>query len=243
MRFETERTGAGIRRAGDQDGFVPADLGGKSPFTADRDPAWSTADYVAPPSRQAEPVRPSTKPPGNSSWITRLLSSAFRNIIEGFALSGAALYPSPLLLADDQPHRSGLGKVRRDGRGVVWEAIDNQRPEDIGIPRDETEHAEDPQNRRPWCRHRTRTLPPLNPAHREAEARRIEDNKPVWLMIDLPAGIHRDLVAYAEKLSRETGQDIVEPATLIGPMLARFMASDRAFAKLRRTVPASDTSA
>jgi hypothetical protein len=68
---------------------------------------------------------------------------------------------------------------------------------------------------------------------------RIEDDKPVRLTIELPAAIHRDLVAYAETLGRETGQDTVEPAKLVGPMLARFMATDRAFAKLRRTVPAS----
>jgi hypothetical protein len=64
---------------------------------------------------------------------------------------------------------------------------------------------------------------------------RIEDEKPVRLSIELPAAIYRDLVAYAETLARETGQGTVEPAKLIGPMLARFMATDRAFAKLRRT--------
>jgi hypothetical protein len=69
---------------------------------------------------------------------------------------------------------------------------------------------------------------------------RIEDDKPVRLTIELPAAIHRDLVAYAETLARETSQGQVEPAKLIGPMLARFMATDRAFAKLRRTVSASD---
>ena len=39
--------------------------------------------------------------------------------------------------------------------------------------------------------------------------------------------------AYAEVLARETGQSL-EPAKLIAPMLARFMATDRAFAKLRK---------
>jgi hypothetical protein len=68
---------------------------------------------------------------------------------------------------------------------------------------------------------------------------RIEDDKPVRLSIELTAAIHRDLLAYAEALSRETGQGTVEPAKLVGPMLARFMATDRAFAKLRRTQPAS----
>jgi hypothetical protein len=62
----------------------------------------------------------------------------------------------------------------------------------------------------------------------------IPDDKPVKLTVELPAAVHRDLVAYGNALSRETGQDAVEPAKLIGPMLARFMATDRAFAKLRR---------
>ena len=44
-------------------------------------------------------------------------------------------------------------------------------------------------------------------------------------------------------LARETGQGVVEPAKLVGPMLARFMATDRAFAKLRRTISTSETAA
>ncbi len=68
----------------------------------------------------------------------------------------------------------------------------------------------------------------------------IDDNKPVKLTIELPAAIHRDLVAYGQALARETGQGAPEPAKLIAPMIARFMATDRAFAKLRRPGPASD---
>jgi hypothetical protein len=68
----------------------------------------------------------------------------------------------------------------------------------------------------------------------------ILDDKPVRLTVELPAALHRDLVAYAEALGRETSQAGVEPAKLIGPMLARFMETDRAFAKLRRTKAASD---
>ena len=67
----------------------------------------------------------------------------------------------------------------------------------------------------------------------------IPDDKPVKLTIELPAIIHRDLVAYGNALGRETGQGAVEPAKLIGPMLVRFMATDRAFAKLRRTESAA----
>ena len=69
----------------------------------------------------------------------------------------------------------------------------------------------------------------------------IPDDKPVRLTIELPAAIHRDLVAYGNALGRETGQGVVDPAKLIGPMLARFMATDRAFAKLRRTEPIYQT--
>jgi hypothetical protein len=61
-----------------------------------------------------------------------------------------------------------------------------------------------------------------------------EDAKPVKLTLELPTNIHRDLVIYAEVLARQTGQTISDPAKLIAPMLARFMATDRAFAKARR---------
>ena len=62
----------------------------------------------------------------------------------------------------------------------------------------------------------------------------IPDEKPVKLTIELPAGVHRDLVAYGEVLARETGQ-AVEPGQLVAPMLARFMSADRGFAKVRRS--------
>ena len=64
----------------------------------------------------------------------------------------------------------------------------------------------------------------------------IADERPVRLTIELPAAAHRDLVAYADVLATETGTRI-EPAKLIAPMLARFIASDRAFAKARRAMP------
>ena len=59
------------------------------------------------------------------------------------------------------------------------------------------------------------------------------DDKPVRIAVDLPAAVHRDLAAYADALARETGQAI-EPAKLIAPMLARFMATDRGFARRHR---------
>jgi len=63
----------------------------------------------------------------------------------------------------------------------------------------------------------------------------IADEKPVRLTADLPAAVHRDLLAYADALGRETGQ-AVEPVRLVAPMLARFMATDRAFARARRSM-------
>jgi hypothetical protein len=60
------------------------------------------------------------------------------------------------------------------------------------------------------------------------------DEKPVKVAAELPAAVHRDLVAYAEILGREGGQPIRDPVKLIAPMLARFMATDRGFAKARR---------
>jgi hypothetical protein len=62
----------------------------------------------------------------------------------------------------------------------------------------------------------------------------IADDKPVKLTIEFPAMVHRDLLAYAEVLASETGQPIADPLKLVAPMLARFMATDRAFAKAQR---------
>lgn len=63
----------------------------------------------------------------------------------------------------------------------------------------------------------------------------LADDKPVKVTHELPASVHRDLITYAEALARESGQSINDPTKLIAPMLMRFMATDRAFAKLRRS--------
>ena len=61
----------------------------------------------------------------------------------------------------------------------------------------------------------------------------VPDDRPVKVTVELPAAVHRDLVAYADVLGRQNGQN-VEPAKLVAPMLARFMSTDRAFAGARR---------
>ncbi|OUI80767.1 hypothetical protein HK22_04770 [Gluconobacter sp. DsW_056] len=62
----------------------------------------------------------------------------------------------------------------------------------------------------------------------------IEDDKPVKVTLELPATLHRDLAAYAEILVRGTGQAPADPLRLVVPMLTRFIATDRGFAKVRR---------
>ena len=62
----------------------------------------------------------------------------------------------------------------------------------------------------------------------------VDDDKPVRLAVVLPAALHRDLVAYAEILARQSGQSVSDPTKVIVPMLARFMATDREFAKARK---------
>lgn len=70
----------------------------------------------------------------------------------------------------------------------------------------------------------------------------LEDDKPVKISVELPAALHRDLLAYAEILGRENGQ-AVEPAKLVAPMIQRFMATDRGFAKMRHVTRSRSQSA
>ncbi|MFA5964972.1 MAG: DUF2274 domain-containing protein [Sphingomonas sp.] len=59
------------------------------------------------------------------------------------------------------------------------------------------------------------------------------EDRPVRVTVELPGPVHRDLVRYAAALAAETGQAPVVPEKLVAPMLERFMASDRAFARAR----------
>lgn len=66
----------------------------------------------------------------------------------------------------------------------------------------------------------------------------IADDKPIKATVELPADLHRDLVAYAEILAREAGQPSADPVRLIVPMLERFISTDRGFAKAKKTTTA-----
>lgn len=61
----------------------------------------------------------------------------------------------------------------------------------------------------------------------------LADDRPVKLTVELPAAVHRDLVAYAAALAVETGGEAVPPEKLVSPMLAKFMTSDRGFSRRR----------
>lgn len=63
----------------------------------------------------------------------------------------------------------------------------------------------------------------------------IADDKPVKVTVELPGSLHRDLIAYADILSRQGGEKLADPTRLIVPMLQRFIATDRGFAKARRS--------
>jgi hypothetical protein len=63
----------------------------------------------------------------------------------------------------------------------------------------------------------------------------LSDDKPVKIALELPTAVHRDLVAYVESLARQSGHPVADPAKLIAPMWAHFMAADRAFAKSRKS--------
>ena len=62
----------------------------------------------------------------------------------------------------------------------------------------------------------------------------IPDDKPIKVTLELPAALHRDLIAYADVLAREIRQPAMDPVKLILPMLERFIATDRGFAKAKR---------
>lgn len=67
----------------------------------------------------------------------------------------------------------------------------------------------------------------------------IPDDKPVKVTLEVPAALHRDLVTYADVLSRETGQAVTDPTRLIVPMLERFIETDRGFARARKSPSAT----
>lgn len=62
----------------------------------------------------------------------------------------------------------------------------------------------------------------------------INSEAPVKLTVELPARLHRRLADYATALNGGVSEGAPQPSALIGPIIERFIAADREFAKQRR---------
>lgn len=65
----------------------------------------------------------------------------------------------------------------------------------------------------------------------------VEDDKPVKVTSEFSGATHRNLIAYAEAIGRESGQPAPDPAKLVPAMVERFMATDKAFARAKKSKP------
>lgn len=63
----------------------------------------------------------------------------------------------------------------------------------------------------------------------------LADEKPVRLTLEVSARMHLELVAYAIALNDGEAKGAPPPERLIPPMIERFIATDRSYAKSRRT--------
>lgn len=61
------------------------------------------------------------------------------------------------------------------------------------------------------------------------------DEKPVRLAVEVSARLHRELLAYATALNYGDAKGAPTPERLIPPMIERFIATDRSYARARRS--------
>lgn len=63
----------------------------------------------------------------------------------------------------------------------------------------------------------------------------LADEKPVRLTVEVSARLHRELLAYATVLNGGDTKGAPTPERLIPPMIERFIATDRSYAKTRKS--------
>lgn len=63
----------------------------------------------------------------------------------------------------------------------------------------------------------------------------LADEKPIRVTVELPARLHREMLAYGLALNDGEAKGAPPPERLIPPMLERFIATDRSFARTRRS--------
>mgnify|MGYP001457219986 FL=1 len=63
----------------------------------------------------------------------------------------------------------------------------------------------------------------------------LADEKPVRLTVEVSARLHRGMLGYAAALNGGDAKGAPTPERLIPPMIERFIATDRSYAKTRRS--------
>lgn len=63
----------------------------------------------------------------------------------------------------------------------------------------------------------------------------LADEKPVRLNVELSARLHRELLAYGIAINNGDAKGAPTPERLVPPMIERFIANDRSYAKTRNT--------
>lgn len=62
----------------------------------------------------------------------------------------------------------------------------------------------------------------------------LADEKPLRLTVEISARLHRELLAYAVAINDGEAKGAPSPEKVIGPMIERFIATDRSYTKNRR---------
>lgn len=62
----------------------------------------------------------------------------------------------------------------------------------------------------------------------------LADEKPVRLTVEVSARLHRELLVYGAALNGGDAKGAPAPERLIPPMIEKFIATDRSFAKYRK---------